>query len=504
MLANFTTEDEERVEESDGLANWWPRIALSPLALILLIQSALAVLTLHNSAFQDEALYIYAGRQILSGAGSIATYASYFSGYPGFYPALAGALDQLGGLEVVRLFSLVCMLVVTGCVYLITRRLATPAAANIAALLFTLAAPTLFLSRLATYDALALMLLALATVLAVTVPRAEGFFAESGALLMAPLLIGAVAAKYAAALFIPFILVLLVVQVYERRGLRSVALYAAPTFVGLGVLLWLCWRALTPTVLAGINFTTTHRQPIIPETPGELLSTILQLGAVMLAVCLAGLFYIPRRNWLTPLIFFTAALAAPLYHLHTGESVGLFKHMDFALFFAAPLGGYGLLTLGRRFVPTLPERKIATTAFVVVLLISAVGLSHWKYTTWPDTNAVAQVVGEKLSGGGITRCLCEDFEVIRYDLDQSTTSQQFIGPYSFTYTSHGQTLTGADAYAAAIHDGYFAVIELSFTHPQAHQLHLDLDQQPNYHLVSQLLESSSPGAYFLVWDNSAS
>src|SRR3954451_3519634 len=97
-----------------------------PLLAILILQTV-ASLSLHNTAFQDEALYLYAGRkyfnQLLGGAPVSEPYERYFSGLPYLYPVLAGALDSFGGLELARLFSLICMLGATIAVYFIGKQL---------------------------------------------------------------------------------------------------------------------------------------------------------------------------------------------------------------------------------------------------------------------------------------------------------------------------------------------------------------------------------------------
>src|SRR5690349_13722154 len=145
------------------------RLRVLPLLAILLLQTIVS-LSLRNSAFQDEALYLYAGRQIfnqlLGGPRATEPYAQYFSGTPYLYPVIAGALDALGGLEAARLFSLGCMLWTTVAVYLVARRLFDHDSALLGAALFAVQGPVLFLGRLATYDAMCLALLALAAVLA--------------------------------------------------------------------------------------------------------------------------------------------------------------------------------------------------------------------------------------------------------------------------------------------------------------------------------------------------
>src|SRR6266567_5963040 len=122
-----------------------------PLPLILLLQAITSLLALRNTAFQDEALYLLAGREILlSWVGKVPylePYGLYFSGYPFFYPVIGGILDFLGGLEAARLFSLLCMLIVTTCVYFMTKQFFDCKSALIAAFLFACEGPVSFLGR---------------------------------------------------------------------------------------------------------------------------------------------------------------------------------------------------------------------------------------------------------------------------------------------------------------------------------------------------------------------
>jgi 4-amino-4-deoxy-L-arabinose transferase-like glycosyltransferase len=112
-----------------------------------------SLIVLRNTAFQDEALYLFAGRQIiLSWIGRttyLEPYGLYFSGYPSFYPIIGGALDFLGGLEAARMFSLLCMLTVTSCLYFMTCQFFERKSAVVAALLFACEGSVLFLGRLA-------------------------------------------------------------------------------------------------------------------------------------------------------------------------------------------------------------------------------------------------------------------------------------------------------------------------------------------------------------------
>ncbi|HXW44833.1 MAG TPA: hypothetical protein VEL03_08610, partial [Streptosporangiaceae bacterium] len=81
----------------------WASLATAtrwPLALVLAIQAVLTLrLIWSNTAFSDEALYLWAGRleltHLLNGQ-SVPSFASYFSGSPVLYPPLGAIAAALG------------------------------------------------------------------------------------------------------------------------------------------------------------------------------------------------------------------------------------------------------------------------------------------------------------------------------------------------------------------------------------------------------------------------
>ena len=110
---------------------------------------------------------------------------------------------MLGGLELVRSFSLACMLIVTSCGYYVTKQLFDQKSAIFASIFFVCQGPVLFLSRLATYDSLCLCLVAIGMALAVNASLAQRPWRALG---IGPFLVLAFFAKYAALLFIPPVL----------------------------------------------------------------------------------------------------------------------------------------------------------------------------------------------------------------------------------------------------------------------------------------------------------
>src|SRR5450755_3658787 len=137
-----------------------------PLAAVLAVQAVLSLrLVRADTAFQDEALYLWAGHlewaHWLHGT-PVPAFAYYFSGGPVIYPPVGAIADSVGGLVGARILSLVFMLGATTLVWGVAGRLYGRRAAFFAAALFALLGPTLHLGAFATYDAMSVFLVALA------------------------------------------------------------------------------------------------------------------------------------------------------------------------------------------------------------------------------------------------------------------------------------------------------------------------------------------------------
>ncbi len=142
-----------------GVPSAWPLLA------VLAVQTALSLrLVWADTAFQDEAAYLWAGHlewaHWLHGA-VIPQFSSYFSGAPVIYPPIGALADSIGGLAAARILSLVFMLGATVLLWGTAGRLFGRRAAFFAAALFAVLGPTLHLGAFATYDALAVFLIAL-------------------------------------------------------------------------------------------------------------------------------------------------------------------------------------------------------------------------------------------------------------------------------------------------------------------------------------------------------
>jgi hypothetical protein len=501
--------------DAEGYTPTRRRTTVSRLALLgILALQALLSLRLRNSAFEDEALYLYAGRMeiahLLHGAALQGNYASYFSGAPVLYPVLGAALNMVGGLALARALSLAEMLAVTAMLYSISRRLFNERVALCAAALFAVSDSALFLGELATYDATCVFLLACGTLIVVrwAGSRWPVF------LLAAPVVALAVAVKYAGLIFVPTIAVLPAIAGWPARGRRAL-LYPPAFALAVAALLYGALRRAGPAYVAAITGTTTSRPDgsvpvltIVRESAawGGVVTALAVFGAVAYAIrprtepneSIAPAGGRARRAALGALLAGTAFLA-PLYQAHLHTDVSLQKHIGFGLFFAAPLAGLGLARLvGDHF--RRPQVGVALWSLALVL---GMAQSQNLYGDWPAAGPLVQALSPHLRPGA--KYLVEAPEVPIYYLEGRADAQpdQFWSTYNITYVdSRGQTLTGNAGFQAAIRAGFFQIVAYDGgTTPAADAVIAQaLRSTRDYGLASVVPEHDSAGQVdFYVW-----
>jgi 4-amino-4-deoxy-L-arabinose transferase-like glycosyltransferase len=449
-------------------ARWSRRTRISRILLlcILAIQAILS-LRLHNTAFEDEALYLYSGHNelehLLHGAVLQGSYASYFSGSPVLYPVAAGFLNQLGGLTAARMLSLAEMLSVTALLYSLTRRLFNERAGLCAALLFAVTESAVFLGNFATYDATCLFLLAYAAWIMV---RTAGF-RWPVFVLAAPVAALAVGVKYAGLLFVPTIAVLPALAGYPLRG-RRVLLYPPIFVAAVGGLLYGALKLGGHAYTAALSSTTTQRaQGLTPVS--TLLKESAGWGGVIFVLAVIGtVAYVwhirtePEevvapaggrfRRLSLGVILTGTALLAPAYQAHLHTDISFQKHIGFGLFFAAPLAGLGL---ARVLGDHLRRPHVAVGIGSLALVLGVVQSTHL-YHVWPNSTQFVRAFSQYLKPHA--KYLVEVPEVPIYYLQGRPGAQpsQFISTFYINYrNSKGVLLTGPVGFTAAVDAGYF-------------------------------------------------
>jgi hypothetical protein len=456
-----------------------------PLLAVLAVQAALsASMVWTRTAFGDEALYLSAGHLDWSHwlhGSQVPDYPTWFSGAPVIYPPIGAIADSLGGLAAARLLSLALMLGVTCFAWgTATRLLADKRAAFFAAALFAVLAPTLHLGSFATYDALALLLLAAATWCAAGARDGRN---TARRLIAAGILLAlANATKYATALYDPTVLCV-IISSWPDAGWK-VALRRAAFLAGVAVAVVAVLLALGgPGYLTGIRVTTTGRVDG-SDTASLVLTDAWSWTAVVLVPAVAAVVVCAvRRRWPQALLLAVLALSAllaPADQARLQTTTSLNKHVDFGAWFAAIAAGYLLSSLSRR-------RVVLAVALAALIPLASVDMAQARaMVDWPDVTGLVKVVRPMTSHGG--HFLVETTDDLQYYLPNTTWRQ-----WSSTRKDD------PEYYQQAIERHYFSVVVLSYneTLSMDYVIALALSTSSGYQLVAKV---GSGKTVFYVWE----
>jgi hypothetical protein len=302
---------------------------------------------------------------------------------------------------------------------------------------------------------------------------------------------------------VPSIFALLLLVTWKQQGWLTafVRLFLAGAVLLLAALT--IFLPLNKDVLIGLSTTTTNRVAAVSNPPSILLTHIVELSGVAFLLALLGLILIAPKRKLFGSVLLITALLAPAYHLYKGELVSLDKHLAFGMFFMAPLMGYAIAAIARyqsRFFSNY-HWLVGVAAFLIVFS-QGLQQSQTLYNEWfSSSNMVSLLETQVRPASG--HYLAEDYDVSRYYLQKLTAPWQWNSLDYFQYVDKSkQTHTGEDAYSAALHDGYFDAVELSFGYNAAlaQYISTQLKNDHNYELVSKVPYHDAYGTgYISVW-----
>ena len=426
----------------------WRRSYRLGLLVILAIQVLLTMrLVWSNTAFADEAEYLWYGHMEwshwLHGA-VLPTY--YLSGAPQVYPPLGALADSVGGLAAARLLSLAFMLGATALLYGTASRIFGKRSGLIAAAMFVAVGPTIDMSAWATYDPMAIFMLALATWLAVRAARSRA--SEVWIILATVAMLLADATKWAAGLWNPVIVALVVLTaptgwaLAAARGARMLCYataVAAPMLFVFGGSQYLTF----------INATTTQRgtggnaEMLVLWTAAPMIACVLVLA--LLAVALSWRERDSRHTLMCGVLALAVTLA-PLYQAHIQTSVSLYKHVVYGVWFGAIAVGY---VLSKAVVVNAAKGwRVGLAAAIFTGLVGFDQTSGW-YGYWPNSTPLLAAVQRQLPAGG--RILMQDGDqmVANYYLLRRGLQPSIMTSYAYT----------PDAISKMIESRYVSMVE---------------------------------------------
>jgi 4-amino-4-deoxy-L-arabinose transferase-like glycosyltransferase len=453
---------------------------------VLALQTLAALrLVFYKGAYIDEATYAYAGSQELAHwihGIAVSDFQSWMSGAPVVYPPLDAIATSIGGLAGGRLLSLAFILIATVLLYATGSRLFGRNAGLLGAALFASLGATQFVSALATYDAMALCCLAGSVYLVVRWAGRLDMPSVIYSGVAAPLLlVAADAAKYAAALWDPFV-VALVVAVSLMAGRRWT--YALAQGLRFGLVLTAMLAALLSIgkgkyvgAIFGSTVTRSSANPGMGQSQAAVLHVGLVYGGLPIAAAVVGtlLVIVPGRGapakprapyFLAGCIFVLAAVAPVLAQARIGTSVSLDKHVAFGAWFGCVLGGYALARLLKFRVLQLACGLVLVTVLLAYGSVQAQRLNNWPTMNSAFVTGLKKVVRpSSVCRIGAAACQPEYLLVGQvylpaYYVGASVNSMQWKETFHFTYhPPHTHVvLTGPGALLGAIRDRVFAAI----------------------------------------------
>jgi hypothetical protein len=466
-----------------------------PVLVVLAVQLALSLrLVWSNTAFQDEALYLRAGHlewaHWLHGTG-IPDFPSYFSGAPVIYPPLGALADSVGGLAAARILSLCFMLGVTALLWATTNRLYGQRAALLAAGLFATLAGTQFLGAFATFDAMALFLLAFAAWLGVRSADCQ-VWTRTAMLVAAGAILGAAdAVKYATALFTPVLLVLVLMAVWRQRRVGT-GFVAGLTVFGT----WLMFVAVAiffggHDYWLGITTSTLDRPQSAIAATTVLQHAYVWTSLILVLAVLGAVLAIrsERRVKFLPAVLAAAAFLAPAGQASLHTTVSLQKHVVFGAWFAAIAAGYAMARMSR-VDPGRGWAAVMALPIAASTLFGSMGQAASLYGVWPNSAGVVSVLRSAVhSHPG--NYLAEDYDVEAYYLRGEVPWESWSSTYYFSFSG---MFPGAPSYAAAIKAHYFSLVILNFGDTAAtdRQITADMRRAGGYYLLAR-------AGRFAVW-----
>jgi hypothetical protein len=487
---------------------------------VLAVQATLSVrLVWTDTAFKDEATYLWAGHlewaHWLHGT-PIPPFPTYFSGAPVIYPPLGALADSVGGLAGARVLSLVFMLGATALLWAAAGRLYRRPAAFFAAALFAVSGPVLHLGAFATYDAVSVLLVALAAWCVIRAgERGErtGWMAAAGVALVL-----ANAAAYSSALFDVVVLLLALLIAWPGGG-RLAARRCATLLIVVVVLITAGLLIGGKDYLTGVEQTTLARVGAADPVSAVLTAAWSWTGLIVL-LAIAGVIisWAGRRGWVPTLllaVLTVAGLLGPLEQARLHTLASLNKHVGLGAWFAAIAAGYAI----DWFIAAAPAGRaqaVTTGALIAALVFPAsLGASQSRQfsTDWPNATSFIAIFGP-LADHGNGRLLVETASIARYYLPSGSRWQRWSSTRNIIMPSGANTggpsrhagVTGpgnAGVYAAFITHGYFSYVALNYTDTTAldHQITKDLRSSGRYERIAVIpygTEISLRGTY-VVW-----
>ena len=393
--------------------------AIRILILILLSAFFLRLFTLNfNTAFTDEAFYIYVGRLVLASQDPNAL--SYmFGSY--LAPVILASADSVAGLLAARFTSVVFGLITILFVYLSVKQLFNKKIALIASFIFSIQAPVIFISIFATIDSLSVCFFAISLYFFIRGTEKKKLLAISSLFLFLSF-----TAKYISLLFFPFMILYLI-----KKKINPL-LFTIPVVILVSIYSIIYMPSL-------LKLTEIFNSMHIMSN-NILIVVLIALGFLLIPFLLSASYY---RKYAYLLI---ASLIIPVYHLITINEISLYKHVCFSLLFLAPLIALRLNKLKRNF------------CIIIILLVFFVSMIQLfaLQNYYPNSEKTVEWLRNNTNSSSVLLTETAVYRYYLYDIHEN-----IYDTYWFDYNKDGKN--EFIDYELAIKDRFFDFIVLDFS-----------------------------------------
>jgi Dolichyl-phosphate-mannose-protein mannosyltransferase len=386
-------------EDAQARGTGWARL-FQPLTAILAVQAAVSLsLIWSNTAFTDEADYLWLGRLLvahwLHGSTWPSQYAqTVLSGSPLIYPPLGAIANAVAGIAGARILSLIFMLGATALLYSVANVLFDRMVATVAIALWVTTEPAIRLA-FATYDPLTVLLNALSAwlIVQVTIRRHRGELIALAALALGV----ANATTYPDVVIDPAVLGFAFFVWRMRIGKREAWTYIA----------WMLPVATIGFVFVmtaghswqGIMTTVFSRSIADKQATLGVINQVWSDQGLVLALALAAVVFgyagrkaVPGQFELLGLLGF-AVLIVPIAQLHEQTATSLDKHLAFGLWFASMGAGYAVTTAARTLIPRRNKAAVAACAIALVYPLITGWQSAWlNFHGWSNSGSFVAAI----------------------------------------------------------------------------------------------------------------
>jgi hypothetical protein len=416
------------------------------LLLILLFAFLVRVYNLNfNSAFLDEAMYVVIGQKILEGRIMENLDAvSWVGGFPFVYPPVSAIFYNFGGLLATRLFNVFLGTVCVFLIYNFTKKLnlfsdekSNEKVGLFSALLFSISAIPIDLSRVAIYDGLGFTFFLAGLNLYIGAMKKNHSFEY---LLASEVFFTSFLVKYISLIFFPFLYLLALISSTDK--IKLIKFFFIPLLTFLILYFAFNFQKLIEYFSSQVsNPATTYL---------DVLKTFLKYLWPAFVLSIGGALYLFKTAGKTVAILFMLSLVSILLHVLTRNDNSSHQHSVYSLIFLLPLAASLLVFLVQKI-------KIIGTVVVIFILFFNLIYSYRQVidleTFWPNSEKAVSLLNEKITPDDII--LAEGGDSILIGL-KDFPRDNLIAAFVFNY----QDKEGEEAYLKAVEDKYFSFIEL--------------------------------------------